>query len=392
MTSLDDRVRTALGRSASEVETPDVDRALAGAKRRATSRRHRHVALASAAVVAVAVVGGFIAVRSGDKPARVATATTTSAPLRPPPGTASIMARCPDHYRFGFVPEGWTETSPGVIAGPSGTAKLTVVGTSTANQFVGPSKIVGFAAVHRTNGGDVHEVRLDDSDGRLHTDPSCGGELAVVTSGLSQDDVSKVVVYVEPIITAADRRQFRAVWPSSDLEQVVALDSISVASDQRRVASAFAQQSGWSNPTVTDLEPSEDGLNGAKVAVAGTGGEPALLLELVSVPATGWWAVLHASTFTTASDFALSVSITSDPEQRDTVASSFGDAASARLVINDDYPVVDLTTEQMPPMWSFEVGPHPEVPGALFVTWRDATGNVVALHATSLPPGDFAAG
>jgi hypothetical protein len=53
---------------------------------------------------------------------------------------------------------------------------------------------------------------------------------------------------------------------------------------------------------------------------------------------------------------------------------------------------VDLTETTLPASWTFEVPAHSDIPGALIIRWRDASGKIVAVHATPLPSGDFAAG
>lgn len=345
-------------------------------------------------MVAIVIVGvtAAVALRSytSDRPARVATSPATSTTSRR--GTAPVTAQCPDSYRFGYVPDGWTATSPTELVGPNGNAKIAAVASSTATTVVGRIELVGFPAVDRTtSGGNVHEVRIDDSDGVSRTDPKCGGELAVVVYGLSQDDAGRVVAGVQPVVTLAERQQFRAVWPSSDLATIVDTASNSGFSDPSNVALLFAQQHGWSDPAVTNKQPAEDGTGSADLVIDGTG-QPPLYLVLTPVPTTGYWAVSYASTFSSAPDFSLSVSITSDPSVPDTANSNFGDAATAELTIKYGDQGVDLTATRMPPAWTFEVGAHADIPGALTIMWRDSNGKVVAIHSAALPPGDFAAG
>ena len=159
-----------------------------------------------------------------------------------------------------------------------------------------------------------------------------------------------------------------------------------------RVASAYANEHGWTTPVIYDGQLSEDGTNGAQVTVNGADGEPALHLTLVPVPATGYWAVSSATTFEPSDDVSLSVGITKDPGQPDVVACSYADAKTAALdVAYGSQAGFRGDTAQMPPQWSFEVG-APDIPGAITITWRDVNGRVVALSASSIPAGDFAAG
>jgi len=68
------------------------------------------------------------------------------------------------------------------------------------------------------------------------------------------------------------------------------------------------------------------------------------------------------------------------------------DAASAELQVEYGPDRVDFSTNVLPSSWTFAVPAHSDIPGALIIWWRDAQGTVVALHAISIPPGDFAAG
>jgi hypothetical protein len=403
--SLDERLRSTLSvvaeRSTSAADIDAAFERVVGRSVRAKRRRHA-AALIAAGII---VIAGIAVVNSRDVAKQQVNIGPVSTTLAEPKPVAAQTAFCPDRYRFGYVPSGWSATSDGFLEGSSGAVKLAAVSSSSATTVVRQLTLVGFPATERTDGRGVLEVRLDDemvevanTSGQTatqrgsRTDPGCGGELAVVASGLTEEELALVVNGVTPTYSLAERQSFRAVFPSSDLEHVASVGRSGTISQPEQVVNAFAGwELGWANMTTVDRQPSENGTGGADLLIEGGQGDPRVAVTTIPVPGTGYWAVVRASSFLNV-DYGLSVGISLDPAMPDTVASGFADAASAQLTIRYGDVGVDLTTQAMPPLWKFEIGPRPDIPGALEVRWRDSGGRVVAVHATSVPPGDFAAG
>ena len=390
MTSLDDRVRSTLERVADGHDSVDVETALGRVVQRGRRRRRvRYTAAGGAMVAVVAVVAAAVISRPAHHTARVASGPSSTTTSTTSVFDSPARAFCPDRYKFGYVPDGWTAQSSTVLTGPGGTAKLAAVASSTATTVVTHTPLVGLPATLRTSGGDLFELRLDAG-----TDPSCGGELAVITTGLDEVQRAFVANSVLPVYSLAERQMFSGVWPSSDLDRVTGLAQGDGLTDPGHAAFSFvADEMGWTSGGTLDDQPLPYYASGHELTLSNApGGPPIARVGVIPIPGTGYWAVDYATTFLSEGDFSLGVSITESTSSPDTVNSNFGDAASAELTVSYDDQGVDLTTTTMPPQWSFELGPRPDLPGALIIRWRDAGGSVIAMHATSLHPGDFAAG
>jgi hypothetical protein len=381
--SLDERLHATLrgvGDALTDDSTDDVlDRVVhRSAKRRV--RRRVAAGVAGAAMSTVVVAAVLVTQRPDHTttakvvtgPSHVSSSATTDT------GTPPQPTFCPARYQLVDGP-----TRPGA------SIELATVTSSDATIEVGRTLLVGFPATEWTDGRGGYEIRVD-----VPTGPACGGQLAVVASGVHEEDLAVIASSVRPRYSLAERQEFQSIWPSSDLDSVVSIAANRpVLTDPGDAAISFAtDQLGWSGGTVVDSQPSEDGTNGADLIIEETAGSLRVRVLAVPVPGTGYWAVSYASSFTTVGvSVSLSVAITADTTQPDTVASDFGDGASAQLVVAYGDQRVDLTTDVMPPFWSFELGPRPDIPGAMIIRWRDTSGKVIAVLATSLPPGDFAA-
>jgi hypothetical protein len=404
--SLDERLRSTLSVVAEGTTSPDdIDTALERVVRHSTrAKRRRHAAtLIAAGVVVIAGVAAVANSRDGDRQhVNIGpVSTTTVAAPRP---VAAQTAFCPDHYRFTSLPAGWSIAPDGTTSGLGGSAKLAAVVSSSATTVVRTLQFVGFGATERTDGHGVFEVRLDDEPVNIantagetstqqgaRTDPSCGGELAVVASGVTEDELALIVNGVIPRYSLVERQTFHAIWPSSDLDLLMNAGR-SALSRPEQAANAFAgDQLGWHEVNIVDLQPTEDGTGSATIVINGGTGTPTVTVIAAPVPGTGYWAVNYASSFATTDDFAVGVSVTLDTAQPDTIHASFAGAASAELTVRYGNDGIDLSTTVLPALWTFELGSRPDIPGGLLIRWRDATGQVVAVFGTALPPGDFAA-
>ena len=382
--SLDDDVRSTLETASQAVPPPDLDQALDVVVRRADRRRSRR--RAAGALVALGCVGAVAYVALRPSPTRETHVATQPAP--PTSATPTTLAPdCPIRYRFAYVPDGWSlDEGQSTLRAPTGTVAFGV--DSVAKTELTHVSVVGYPATIRTNGAAAYQLTVDRD-----TAPVCESQIAVVGSGISQTEFELVATSVQPVYSLADRQQFRAVWPSSDLIDVLSTAGSDGLTDPDHAAISFAvDQLGWHGGEVVDKQPSEDGTFGADLTIRETPQGPPLYVTAIPLPGTGYWAVSYASTFTTTDEVSLSVEIHEDPTVPDGVTSSFQGAASADLRIYYGPDGIELTASQLPATWTFEVPAHQDIPGALTIRWRDAQGVVVAVHATSLPPGDFAAG
>jgi hypothetical protein len=386
--SLDERIRSSLA-EASESIAGDVDDALTSVVQRSSTRRRRRRMALAAVVTFVAGGAALVAVRS-ESSTRTQISTASAPATSTTTGTTTVPDEsfCPYRYRFAYIPDGWrAEPEQRVLFGPTGGAvKMALVTGSTVPTEIGHLEFVGLAATERTDGQGTFELRADDP-----VAAACGGQLAVVGTGISQQDFELVATAVEPVYTLADRQRFHSVWPSSDLADVMTTAGSDGLIDPEHAAISFAvDQLGWNGGEVVDKQPAENGTNGADLVIRENPGGPTVRVLAVPLPGTGYWAVASASTL--ESEFGFEVELHEDPTVPSHVGAGFRGATSAELQLRYGSDGVDLAATDIPAAWTFSIPPHSDVPGALVIRWRDAAGTVVALHAISVPPGDFAAG